>query len=633
MVKAGYCQSQLLLADEGVCHSANFAVKYLFCDRINRYLDFGGCMLTKTYEISAWDLSHLLPSTEATILEATVAELEQAVQAVEADRELLSDEMSTGEFNQFLQKYEAATRLAYKLGAYAGLWFAADTQSQEALSFKGRIDQLMLEAQNRTLFFSLWWKAQNDATAARLMAEAGDLTYFLQEMRNFKPYTLSEAEEKIINLKDVNGIEAVVTLYDMLTNKFVFKLVVDGVEKSLTREELMTYVRHPEPDLRQAAYDELYRVYAGEETVLAQIYNYRVRDWANEQVAVRKFGSPIAVRNLANDIPDAVVDALLEVIQDEAKVFHRYFTLKAKWLELPKLRRYDLYAPLSRAQKKVPYAEAVEMVLATFNAFSAEVGAHAGRVFAENHIDSAIRSGKRGGAFCASILPELTPYVLMNYTGEVRDVAVLAHELGHAIHAMLASDHSVLTFHSALPMAETASVFAEMLLTEHLLAQEKDPAIRRDLIAAALDDAYATVLRQAYFVLFEREAHQLVMEGKMMTELHQAYLANLQDQFGQVVDIADVFQHEWIAIPHIYHVPFYCYAYSFGQLLVLALYQQYKEQGQAFVPKYLKILAYGGSASPDHILTEAGIDMSSADFWRGGFRVIENMVDELEATN
>ncbi|RME49766.1 MAG: oligoendopeptidase F, partial [Caldilineae bacterium] len=381
----------------------------------------------------------------------------------------------------------------------------------------------------------------------------------------------------------------------------------------------------------QAAYDELYRVYSEEGTLLAQIYNYRVRDWANEQINLRRFASPIAVRNLANDIPDAVVDTLLEVVAAEAPVFRRYFALKAKWLGLPRLRRYDLYAPLSTAEKKIPYPDAVNMVLDTFHAFSPPVGAHARRVFAEQHIDSEIRPGKRGGAFCASILPETTPYVLLNYTGEVRDVATLAHELGHAIHAMLAADHSVLTFHAALPMAETASVFAEMLLTDRLLAEEKDPAVRRDLLAAALDDAYATILRQAYFVLFEREAHRLMLEGKTVDELNEAYLQNLHHQFGDAVDVADIFKWEWISIPHIYHTPFYCYAYSFGQLLVLALYRRYKEEGAAFTPHYLKILSYGGAASPAHILTEAGIDMTSPDFWRGGFRVLEEMIDELEA--
>lgn len=584
-----------------------------------------------SYQLSPWDLSDLLPDTEESTVAAATERLQAAVEAVEATRDSLSAEMDTAVFKDVLAKFETVTREAYRLSAYADLWFTADTQSQDALSFKSQIDQLMLDVQNRTLFLSLWWKSLDDAAADRLITAAGDLTYYLQKLRNFKPYTLSEPEEQIINLKDVNGISAVVTLYDMITNKFQFTLTIDGEEKKLTREELSVYVRSDDPDLRKAAYDELYRVYGDEGTLLAQIYNYRVRDWANEQLQLRHFDSPIAVRNLINDLPNTVVDTLLDVVAEQAPVFHRYFKLKAKWLGMEKLRRYDIYAPLSKSGKKIDYDTAVNMVLDTFDGFSPEVGQQARRVFADRHIDSEVRQGKRGGAFCASILPEQSPYVLINYTGEVRDVATLAHEMGHAIHAMMAQEHSVLTFHSALPMAETASVFSEMLLTDRLLSEEKDPAVRRDLLAAALDDAYATVLRQAYFVLFERDAHKLLTEGKTVADLNKVYLENLHRQFGDVVDISDNFKWEWISIPHIYHVPFYCYAYSFGQLMVLALYRRYKEVGAAFVPQYLRILSYGGSASPTHILTEAGIDVSDPDFWRGGFRVLEEMIDELES--
>ena len=584
-----------------------------------------------SYQLSPWDLSDLLPDTEESTVAAATERLQAAVEAVEATRDSLSAEMDTAVFKDVLAKFETVTREAYRLSAYADLWFTADTQSQDALSFKSQIDQLMLDVQNRTLFLSLWWKSLDDAAADRLITAAGDLTYYLQKLRNFKPYTLSEPEEQIINLKDVNGISAVVTLYDMITNKFQFTLTIDGEEKKLTREELSVYVRSDDPDLRKAAYDELYRVYGDEGTLLAQIYNYRVRDWANEQLQLRHFDSPIAVRNLINDLPNTVVDTLLDVVAEQAPVFHRYFKLKAKWLGMEKLRRYDIYAPLSKSGKKIDYDTAVNMVLDTFDGFSPEVGQQARRVFADRHIDSEVRQCKRGGAFCASILPEQSPYVLINYTGEVRDVATLAHEMGHAIHAMMAQEHSVLTFHSALPMAETASVFSEMLLTDRLLSEEKDPAVRRDLLAAALDDAYATVLRQAYFVLFERDAHKLLTEGKTVADLNKVYLENLHRQFGDVVDISDNFKWEWISIPHIYHVPFYCYAYSFGQLMVLALYRRYKEVGAAFVPQYLRILSYGGSASPTHILTEAGIDVSDPDFWRGGFRVLEEMIDELES--
>ena len=582
------------------------------------------------YQQTGWSLEDILTSPEKEVVHQTVARLEETVTAIETLRSALSPDIPGEDFAQALKLLETAAELGSRLGSYGPLWFAADTQSQEALGFMGQMDQLLADIQNRVLFFSLWWKGLDDEPAQRLLEYAGDMRYYLEKDRLFKDHTLTEPEEKIINTKDVNGMSAIITLYDMITSKFVFELEVDGEKKELTRDQLMTYVRNPSPDIRAAAYRELYRVYQKEDAVLAQIYVHRVRDGLSENIKLRSFASPLAVRNLVNDIPDDVVNTLLDVCAEQAPIFHRYFKLKAGWLNVPQLRRYDLYAPLSKeSDKTVEYGDAVNFVLDSFTNFNPDFAAMAQRVFDDNHIDSEIRQGKRGGAFCASILPELTPWVLVNYTGEPRQVATLAHELGHAIHAMLAADHSVHTFHSALPMAETASVFSEMLLTDRLLAEEKDPAIRRDLLAEAIDDAYATVLRQAYFVIFERDAHQMIADGSTMEDLNKKYMENLQQQFGDSLDISDDFQREWICIPHIFHTPFYCYAYSFGQLLSLSLYQQYKQQGNVFTPKLVKILSYGGSASPNHILTEAGVNIADPDFWRGGFKVIEGMIDEL----
>jgi oligoendopeptidase F len=589
--------------------------------------------LNGQYPQTRWSLAALLSSPDAALTSQVVAELEAITTEIEAMRPTLSPEITTADFVRAIKTVEKFVELANRLGSYGQLWFSEDTQNQAALAFMGRMEQLLTEAQNRILFFSLWWKGLADSAAQRLLAVAGDLHYYLEQERLFKDHTLAESEEQIINLKDINGISAMVTLYDMITSKFVFELEVEGEKKQLTRDQLMIYVRNPSPELRAAAYQEQFRVYGREATVLAQIYTHRVRDWASENLSLRHFASPISVRNLVNNVPNEVIDTLLDVCAEQASIFHRYFKLKADWLGLPgKLRRYDLYAPLTKTStKQVAYGDAVEMVLDSFNQFSPEVARQARRVFDNGHIDAEIRPGKRGGAFCAGILPGVSPWVLINYTGEPRQVATLAHEMGHAIHAMLAGDHSVLTFHSALPLAETASVFSEMLLTDRLLAEESDPAVRRDLLAEAVDDAYATVLRQAYFVLFEREAHRLVAEGKTMDELNQHYLNQLEQQFGDAVEVSDDFQREWICIPHIYHTPFYCYAYSFGQLLALSLYQQYKDEGESFKPRLLKILAYGGSASPQHILSEAGINMADPNFWRNGFKVIERMVDELVA--
>lgn len=588
-------------------------------------------MASATFTQSRWNLRDVLPASSGTKFENIVNDLKARVTRFEGYRANLSDEMEESEFLHILRQVEQLGGVARRVGSYGSLWFSEDTQSNAALTFQRQTRQLLTELGNRTLFFSLWWKTLREDAAARLMQNSGDLRYYLESERLFKPHTLTELEEKIINLKDSSGIEGLVTLYDMLTNAFEFTLKSNGRAKRMTREELMMYARDPKPTMRAAAYRELYRVYAANAKPLAQIYAYRAQDWHSEQVQLRHFASPLAARNLANDVPDAATEALLDVCRANAPVFQRYFKQKAKWLGIRKLRRYDIYAPLAPADKKYPYAKSVEMVLDSFNAFSPQIAQLAQRVFDEQHVDSQIRKGKASGAFCASVLPDMAPYVLLNYAGRARDVATMAHEFGHAIHAMLASHHSVLTFHSALPLAETASVFGEMLLTEKLLKHEKNVDVRRDILATKLDDTYATVMRQAFFVIFEREAHEMIAQGKSVEEINARYLENLREQFGDAVEVSQEFQWEWISIPHFLHVPFYTYAYSFGNLLTLALYKQYQKEGDAFKPRYLKILAYGGSASPAHIVSEAGIDMTSKAFWQGGFDVIQEWMDELEA--
>jgi oligoendopeptidase F len=567
-----------------------------------------------SFEQTRWSLDDLLPATEGPALDQVLGELEAKVTQLEASRDKLSPDLAEDDFEELLSLVEEIMAIANRLQAYGYLWYAEDTQDEDALAFRGQMDRLLTEAQNRRLFFTLWWKGLNDGPAERLLAVSGDNRYYLESLRRFKPHTLSEPEEQIINLKDVNGVQGLVTVYQMITNAFTYEVEIDGELKRLNRSGLMVYARDPRPDVRAAAYQELYRVYGEEKGVLGQIYQYVVRDWASENLQLRKYSSPISTRNLANDLPDTVVDTLLAVCRENATVFQRYFRLKAGWLGLDKLRRYDIYAPLSASDKHYGYNEAVAMVLESMRGFSPE-----------------IRPRKDTGAFCYGPLPDLTPWVLLNYTGQVSEVATMAHELGHAIHALMAAEHSPLTFHSSLPLAETASVFSEMLLLERLLGEEPDPAVRRDLLARFVDDAYATVMRQAYFVLFEREAHDLVREGQTTGFLAQRYFENLQDQFGDALDLSDEFRWEWLSIPHIYGTPFYCYAYSFGQLLVLALYRQYQEEGEAFVPKYLKILSYGGSEAPAKILAEANIDIASAEFWRGGLDVIGDMIAELEA--
>lgn len=584
----------------------------------------------ETYPQTRWVLTDLLAAPSGEPLDSALAEIESRTAHFEAARPQLKPEMDEEAFLDLVKEFEELNRELRKVGSLAELWFTEDTQNQNALAFKNKMQQLSAQIANRVLFFSLWWKELDDASAARLMHNAGDYTYFLAMDRLFKPYTLSEREEQIINTKDVNGMGGVLTIYDMLTNKYVFTLNVNGEEKKMTQGELLTYARHPDPALRAATYKELFRVYSGDNGVLAQIYSSRINDWKSEQVDLRHFAAPITARNLENDVPDAAVDTMLDICRKNATVFQRYFKLKAKWLGLNPIRRTDIYAPLTPVEVEIPWNEGVTLVLDSYEKFSPRLAAEARTVFEANHVDSEVRPGKRSGAFCASVLPELEPYVQISYAGKARDVSTLAHEFGHAIHGRLAREHSLFTFHPSLPMAETASVFGEMILNQRMLHDTNDPALKRDILARMVDDAYATVMRQAFFAMFEKVAHAAMANGATAAEVAEIYWKNLQTQFGDSVELPEDFKWEWVIIPHFYHVPFYVYAYSFGQLLTLALYQRYRAEGESFKPKYIKILSYGGSASPQHILSEAGIDITSADFWQGGFDVISGFIDQME---
>jgi len=587
--------------------------------------------MTNKFTQQSWSLEDLYPGHDTAEYQQAKEDLQSSVEAFQSFRGELDDDISRDTFFEIVQALEELTEQAQRISSFAFLWFTEDTQDQAAQALRAQIEQLMADMHNKTMFFELWWKKLDQEHADRLMEDSGDYQYWLEEMRHFTPYTLSEPEEKVINIKDVTGYNALVTLYDSITNRYTFTLEVDGEEKELTRGELMVYVRHHDPDLRAAAYQELYRVYEQDSSILGQIYQTIARDWRNENVDLRDYDSPISVRNLRNDIPDEAVDTLLDVCEANAPLFQRFFKLKAKWLEMDRIRRYDVYAPVAKSDKTYEFNEAVEMVIDAFDNFEPRIAELAQRVVEEDHIDSEIRKGKQSGAFCASVTPDLSPWVKLNYQGRADDVATMAHELGHAIHAMLASDHNVFTFHSKLPLAENASTFGEMLLIDRLLEQEKDPAVRRDILFRQMDDAYATIIRQAFFALFEREAHEMIKEGAMVDEIAEAYMENLKTQFGDSLSLSDDFKWEWVLIPHFYHYPFYVYAYAFGQLLVLSLYQRYREEGESFKPGYLKILEAGGSRAPVEILSEADIDITDADFWQGGFDVIESMVEELEA--
>ncbi len=581
------------------------------------------------YKLGKWSLADLYPDDFKASFNKDLEKLTALVNAFENVRGELNDELSGERFAEIMKDYGAIVSLEYKLFGFCSLRFEADTQDSSALSLMGQTDAVITELGNRVLFFDLWWTKLADEPAARLIAACPENAYFLSAMRLSKPYTLNESEEKIINIKNSTGASALDNIYSSITNRYVFKLTVDGEEKSLTREGLMVYARSDKAELRKAAYEELYRVYGDDGSILGQIYQNICRAWDQENLGIRGYKSPIAARNLGNDIPDDVVDLLLETCRKNKDVFIDYFKLKKELLGLDEFHRRDLYAPMKTDTTKISFDEAFKTMLASYNNFDPEFAKMAERVYNEHHIDSEPRHGKRGGAFCETLGPNYTPWVLLNFHGGAEDTSTIAHELGHAIHSMSAEDKTIFQQSSCLPLAETASTFGEMLLADYMQSTVTDKAVLRDMLIKQLDDNYATIQRQAYFALFEKEAHRMIGEGADIDELNAAYLANLNEQFGGAVVVDDYFKWEWASIPHIFATPFYVYAYAFGQLLVLALYAQYKKEGKSFIPRYKEMLHKGGSQRPQDLLLDAGFDFTKEAFWQGGFDILKEKVEKL----
>jgi oligoendopeptidase F len=518
-----------------------------------------------------WNLADLFRAPDCPEMEAAFSELENMTTEFEALRPQLTANTSIPVFMEFLKKLDRIKYLGMKLEGYAYLLFSEDTQDQSAAGLIARVQQFLAELSNRILFFDLWWKALEDDYAKNLMEASGNYHYWLESMRSFKPFTLGEREEKIINIKNVTGSHALNILYDTMTNRYTFKINVNGEEKNLTRGEIMFYVRHEESGLRAASYHEQNCVYGNDGLILGQIYQALVRDWRNEYVNLRKYPSPISVRNLANSIPDEVVDIMLEVARKNAGIFQRFFRLKARRLGVDRLHRYDIYAPLAGSDRVYPFEEGVAKVLDIFRQFDPQFEKLAERVFREGHLDSEARKGKSCLPFCSFPTHDHTPFINIHYQGRTIDVSTLAHELGHAVHGMLASGNTTVTARTCLPLAETASIFSEMLLVDNLLKSETNEEVRRDLLFGQVEHTYTAIERQAFTATFECQAHQMVHEGASVDALAAAYLELLKVQFGGSVEVSDDYRWEWVSIPHIFNVPFYVYAYSFGELLVLAL--------------------------------------------------------------
>jgi oligoendopeptidase F len=556
-------------------------------------------------------------------LKKEMQSIENKVRSLETSRKKLTNKIIIKEFISLLKKIEVIRVQTAKLGVYSHLKFCENSTDQKAVAEMSFIENFLTKMGNRLIFFNFWFKQLPEKKVQQLIKESGPYKYHLQLLRKNKKYTLKENEEKIINIKDSVGFYALNNVYNIFTSSFEFSY--EG--KKRTQEEMVTYIRSPSPKVRENAYKILLVPYVKNKDVLGEIYKNLLNDWREENVALRGFKTPISVRNTANDIPDKAIEVMLKVCEKNQKLFQRFFELKRKKLGLKKMRRFDLYAPLKEEKTKISYEQAIKMVLDTFYSFSKEFGQAAEKIIKNKHIHSKIQKGKRSGAFCCPASTQVLPYVLLNYTNKFRDVSTLAHELGHGVHFVLASNQTEFTHDACLPLAETASIFSEMLLSERIM--QTDSKIAKEMMFTKVDDLYASIIRQARFVSFEKKAHGMMEEGKTIDEMSQVYLTDLKKQLGSKISVDNIYAYEWAYIPHIFHTPFYCYAYAFGNLLTLALYEMYKENPQVMVPKIISMLSKGSSESPIEITKAIGVDITSSKFWQKGFDYIEKMINGL----
>jgi oligoendopeptidase F len=541
--------------------------------------------------------------------------------------------LKASEFFQALRDYESIQEAGVKPFLYTSLLFAENTQNNQYQILMQRAKENWNELETQLLFFRLAL-IRLPEERLRLFLEYEPFKAYehaLRFLRRFRDFTRSEKEEEIINRKNLTGRSAFTTLYDEFIGSFTFFLPVEGTEKEFTGSEMLAMLYSPDRDLREKALQTFLKHHEKNHLVLTSIFNALILDSRVED-EIRGYQNPMHRTHLENEIRPQTVELMMQVTEDHYSLAREYFQVKACLLGLPKLKNSDLYAPLPGGKKELSFQEAQSLLVDSFRQFHPRFGEIAQEFFEKRWIDAEVRLGKYGGAFCSGLTPSLHPYLLINYTGHFRDALTLAHEIGHAIHFYLARKQTLLNFDPPLPLAETASVFGEMIMIQALLREERDIAARQSFLASEIEDIIATVFRQNVLTRFELEAHERrrdhFLTGNEIGDVW--WQANLR-LFGESVEMIPEYRWGWSYISHFIHSRFYCYSYVFGELVVLSLFQRYQEEGNSFLPRLIRLLESGGSQSPADLLAQVGMDINQADFWEKGFKVISGLIDELKS--
>lgn len=576
-----------------------------------------------------WDLSDLYESPNDPNLKSDTEGVIKKAEKFNSNYRGRVAELDAEEFAQMLTDYEEIIQTLGKIGSFAHLIWSTNTEDSELGKLLQQANELSSEVSQKLVFSDVEWLKIDDDKANKLI-ESDELSkwkHYLEVSRLYKEHTLTEEAEKVLSAKSVTGRAAWNRYFDETLGAARFELN----DEMLTEQEVLSKLHEPNRELRKKAHASLTKTFRDHSRTLTFVFNTILADkYTNDKL--RNYDSWITSRNMSNQTNHETVDALVTSVTDNYSLAQRYYKLKRKLLGVDEMFDYDRYAPITKSTKTVEWGQAKDMVLEAYGDFHPEMSSIAGEFFEKNWIDAAIKPGKRGGAYSASTVTSVHPYVFMNFDGKLRDVQTLAHELGHGVHQYLSRKQGELQSSTPLTTAETASVFGEMLVFNKLMNRLDDPSEKLALLVSKIDDTIATVFRQISMNRFEHKIHTARREqGELSKEQFSAFWMETQkDLYGDAVTLTDEYKIWWCYIPHFLHTPGYVYAYAFGELLVLALYDSYKSSKNGFSDKYLSLLEAGGSDWPHNLVSTMGLDIKDKNFWNRGLDIFEGMVKEAE---
>ncbi|WP_372589082.1 M3 family oligoendopeptidase [Fervidobacterium pennivorans subsp. shakshaketiis] len=572
-----------------------------------------------------WKLEKIFANDEAAIENARIHLEEVKRIANEIERETAPQKLARliRDFEEHMDEFARSIQ-------YAWMRYSVDTESVESQKVLGIIQQLSAQLQEQDAIVEVKLAALSDDVLEEIIKMDGNYEHMIRHIVEKRKHLLSKDAEQVLALTSVSRRDGIAKIHSRLQSSYTFEMELDGENKTLTVEEIKALRRSTNGELRKRAMKLFLERFQDDAIVLTEVYNLVIRDYDTES-RLRRFPRPISMMNFANEVSDDIVDRLIDVTNEKTEILRKYYDWKSKVIG-EKLTLADIYAPISNKKKEFSFEEAKDIILESYYAFDEKAGSVVESFFKEERIDLYPRKGKVSGAYCIYATTKLPPYVLTNFTNDMYDVMTLAHELGHGLHGSLSRKQTFFNHDTPLTLAELASVFGEFLVFDNLknkLSKEEKMA----LIASKIEDIFATTFRQNMFTNFEIRAHDLASKNGYVgwDELNNIYHEELERVFGNVVEIPEWYNNEWVSIPHIYETPFYVYAYNFAQCLVIALYQEYLEEGKAFVGKYLELLESGGRYSPEKLLEKVGIDLRKEGFWENAFKFVDRLVEELVA--